>query len=189
MHSTRVSRRIARDVFLRRLGIERSYRPPTLFRHPDWNFDHLLKLVVTYHLRARPDFTFLQVGAFDGLANDPIHPLVRAFGLRGLVVEPQVGVLDRLRATYADHPQVSLVNAAVADANHAHSREAASGLQCRQRQYHAAAALEFGQESGGQGFFVSLTHLRFDRRSGLTREIVAYQKHRTKRLLRFDRLS
>jgi len=117
MHSTRMSRRIARDVFLRRLGIERSYRPPTLFRHPDWNFDPLLKLAVTYHLRARPDFTFLQVGAFDGLANDPIHPLVRAFGLRGLIVEPQVGVLDRLRATYADHPQVSLVNAAVADAN------------------------------------------------------------------------
>ena len=49
--------------------------------------------------------------------------------------------------------------------------------------------LEFGHESGGQGFFVSLTHLRFDRRSGLTREIVAYQKHRTKRLLRLDRLS
>src|SRR5712691_12660924 len=105
MSGTRISRRIARDVFLRRLGVERSYRPPALFRHPDWNFEPLLKLVVAYALRARPDFTFLQVGAFDGLANDPIHPLVRAFGLRGLVVEPQVGVLDTLKATYADQPQ------------------------------------------------------------------------------------
>src|SRR5437773_3115934 len=117
MSGTRISRRIARDVFLRRLGIERSYRPVALFRHPDWNFEAPLKLVVAYYLRARPDFTFLQVGAFDGLANDPIHPLVRAFGLRGLVVEPEVRILDKLKATYADHPQVLLVNAAIAEAN------------------------------------------------------------------------
>ena len=110
-------RRIARDVFLRRLGVERSYRPPALFRHPDWNFEPPLKLVVGYYLRARPDFTFLQVGAFDGLIDDPIHPLVQEFGLRGIVVEPQAKVLGSLRASYADHPQVHVANAAVADAN------------------------------------------------------------------------
>jgi len=114
---SRMSRRIARDVLLRRLGVERSYRPPALFRHPDWNFAPLLKLVVAYFLRARPDFTFLQVGAFDGLVEDPVHPLVEAFGLPGLVVEPQASVLDTLKATYADYPQVRVVNAAVADAN------------------------------------------------------------------------
>jgi FkbM family methyltransferase len=112
-----ISRRIARDVLLRRLGVERSYRPSALFRHPDWNFAALLKLVVASYLRARPDFTFLQVGAFDGFVEDPIHPLVEAFGLRGLVVEPQASVLDTLEASYADHPQVRVVNAAVADAN------------------------------------------------------------------------
>jgi hypothetical protein len=37
---------------------------------------------------------------------------------------------------------------------------------------------------GGRVFFASITHLRFDGRSPLTREIVAYQKHRTKRLQR-----
>jgi FkbM family methyltransferase len=88
-----------------------------LFRHPDWNFAPLLQLAVGYHLRARPDFTFLQVGAFDGFVEDPVRPLVQAFGLRGLVVEPQAGVLDRLRASYVDHPQVHVVNAAVADTN------------------------------------------------------------------------
>jgi FkbM family methyltransferase len=112
-----ISRRIARDVLLRRLGVERSYRPPALFRHPDWNFAALLKLVVASYLRARPDFTFLQVGAFDGIVEDPIHPLVEEFGLRGVVVEPQASVLDSLEASYADHPQVRVVNAAVADAN------------------------------------------------------------------------
>ena len=91
-------RQIARDVLLRRLGVERSYRPPALLRHPDWNFDDPLKLVVAYAMRRRPDFSFLQVGAFDGRTEDPIHPLVREFGIRGIVVEPQVRMLETLRA-------------------------------------------------------------------------------------------
>jgi len=114
---TRKSGRIARDVFLRRLGVERSYRPPALFKNPDWNFAPLLNLVVASYLRVRPDFTFLQIGAFDGIVEDPIHPLVEQFGLRGLVVEPQASVLPTLQASYAAHPQVRVVNAAVADAN------------------------------------------------------------------------
>ncbi len=109
-------RRIARDVLLRRLGVERSYRPPALLRHPDWNFDDPLKLVVAYALRRRPDFTFLQVGAFDGRTEDPIHPLVREFGIRGIVVEPQVQMLETLRANYAEYAQVVVVNAAIAEA-------------------------------------------------------------------------
>ena len=117
MNRLRSSRRIARDVFLRSLGVERSYRPPALFRHPDWNFEPLLKLVVAYHLRARQDLTFIQVGAFDGLVEDPVYPLVQAFGLPGLVIEPQPRLLNTLKATYANHPQVRVVNAAVADAN------------------------------------------------------------------------
>ena len=109
-------RKIARDVLLRRLGVERSYRPPALLRHPDWNFDDPLKLAVAYTMRRRPDLTFLQVGAFDGRTDDPIHPLVQEFGIRGIVVEPQVSMLDMLRANYADYPQVVVVNAAIADA-------------------------------------------------------------------------
>ena len=94
-------RKIARDVLLRRLGVERSYRPAALFRHPDWNFDDPLKLAVAYALRRRPDFTFLQVGAFDGRTDDPIYPLVEEFGIRGIVVEPQPEMLETLRASYA----------------------------------------------------------------------------------------
>lgn len=112
-----INKKITRDVLLRRLRLERSYRPLTLFRHPRWNFEDYLKLAVAYHLRACPDFTFLQVGAFDGLTNDPINPLVRSYGLRGIIVEPQVRACEALRSRYADFPQVVLVNAAVADAN------------------------------------------------------------------------
>jgi hypothetical protein len=45
--------------------------------------------------------------------------------------------------------------------------------------------LDFGQEEGAKAFFVSITHLVFDRQAPLAREIAAYQKHRVKRLRRF----
>jgi hypothetical protein len=48
------------------------------------------------------------------------------------------------------------------------------GIVCR---------LDFGDEAKNAAF-VSITHLRFDARLPLTREIIAYQKHRVKRLQR-----
>ena len=44
--------------------------------------------------------------------------------------------------------------------------------------------LDFGTEDTDPVFFVSITHLSFDRRLPLAREIAAYQKHRVKRLRR-----
>ena len=49
------------------------------------------------------------------------------------------------------------------------------GIVCR---------LNFGQADGDKVFFVSITHLTFDRRLPLAREIAAYQKHRMKRVRR-----
>jgi hypothetical protein len=46
--------------------------------------------------------------------------------------------------------------------------------------------LAFGSEAGNAAF-VSITHLRFDPRLPLAREIAAYQKHRVKRLGRQPR--
>ena len=42
--------------------------------------------------------------------------------------------------------------------------------------------LEVNREIGDRALYVSITHLRFDPRSKLAREIFAYQKHRTKRV-------
>ena len=137
-------RKIARDVLLRRLGVERSYRPPALLRHPDWNFDDPLKLVVAYAMRRRPDFSFLQVGAFDGRTEDPIHPLVREFGIRGIVVEPQVRMLETLRANYADQPQVTVVNAAIADAEGSREFYSTTAGQSRKASFFRSHLLDHG---------------------------------------------
>ncbi len=107
--------RIARDVFLRRFRLERSYRPPALLRHPEWNHESPLDLVIARAMETRPGFAFLQVGGFDGQANDPIRPLVVGRGLPGVIVEPQRAAVEALRKTYADYPQVRILQAAVAD--------------------------------------------------------------------------
>jgi hypothetical protein len=44
--------------------------------------------------------------------------------------------------------------------------------------------LAFDADTGPKVFIVSITHLVFDRRSPLGREIARYQKHRVKRLRR-----
>ena len=44
--------------------------------------------------------------------------------------------------------------------------------------------LDFLREDGREVFFASITHLTFDRRLPLAREIAAYQKHRAKRIRR-----
>ena len=49
------------------------------------------------------------------------------------------------------------------------------GIVCR---------LDFEHEDAEKVFFASITHLTFDRRLALAREIAAYQKHRIKRIRR-----
>jgi hypothetical protein len=44
--------------------------------------------------------------------------------------------------------------------------------------------LEMDSEIGSAAFYVSITHLTFDRRLPLAREITTYQKHRIKRISR-----
>jgi hypothetical protein len=44
--------------------------------------------------------------------------------------------------------------------------------------------LDFGHEDDREVLLVSITHLTFDRRLPLAREIAAYQKHRVKRIRR-----
>lgn len=64
---------------------------------------------------AVPDATFVQVGAHDGEALDPLRKQLATRRWRGVLVEPVPYVFERLQARYGDEPRVTLVNAAVAD--------------------------------------------------------------------------
>ncbi len=50
-----------------------------------------------------------------------------------------------------------------------------------------ACDLDFGFSENKNAVIISITHLRFDRRHPLTREIEAYCKHRVKRLKKLNR--
>ena len=63
------------------------------------------------------DFFFVQIGAHDGVHYDPIRPFVEKYHWRGLLVEPQPEVYQRLVANYASEPQLMFAKAAVAPQN------------------------------------------------------------------------
>ncbi len=66
------------------------------------------------HLNAMSAISsFATIGAFDGVQGDPLWPYVAAGRWRGVAVEPQRAVYERLCANLADVPGVVAINAAV----------------------------------------------------------------------------
>jgi FkbM family methyltransferase len=109
------ARRRWRDVLYRRLGIQRCHTPPLLTRNPELSVRSWLPFVVAHELLAKRDLVFMQIGAFDGVGDDDLRELVLRHRLRGVLVEPQPSAFARLQHTYRDEPQVTLLQAAIAE--------------------------------------------------------------------------
>lgn len=61
-----------------------------------------------------PGLQFIQIGANDGVAADPLHPFIERFGWTGAMVEPQPQVFaERLKPLYGQNPGIQLINAAI----------------------------------------------------------------------------
>lgn len=58
-------------------------------------------------------FSFVQIGAFDGVSHDSLYWMVQAYNGRGIVVEPLPDVFERLKANYAWLSKVKPVCVAV----------------------------------------------------------------------------
>jgi FkbM family methyltransferase len=88
-----------------------SRRGLTLHPELDWVFSD--------YLERKGEIFFLQVGANDGKMLDPLFPLLDKRRLRGVLIEPQPGVFEALRANYSafEPGRFTLVNAAIADAD------------------------------------------------------------------------
>lgn len=59
------------------------------------------------------DFTFVQIGANDGISFDSLYSIVTRYKCRGLVVEPLADMFERLKYNYREYPLVTPVRAAV----------------------------------------------------------------------------
>jgi FkbM family methyltransferase len=56
---------------------------------------------------------FVQIGAHDGISFDGLYGFVTQHQCSGIVVEPLPDLFERLRANYADYPQIVPVNKAI----------------------------------------------------------------------------
>jgi len=64
---------------------------------------------------SHPDAFFVQIGANDGYARDPLRIAIERRRWRGIMVEPVPYVFKRLHERYGTHPRITLEEAAIAD--------------------------------------------------------------------------
>jgi FkbM family methyltransferase len=62
------------------------------------------------------NFFLVQVGANDGILDDPLHDHIMENQFAALLIEPLPWVFERLRKTYAGRPRTSFLNCAISDA-------------------------------------------------------------------------
>lgn len=73
----------------------------------------VLPLLVRERLARKTGFFIVQVGANDGVLDDPIRDLVLAHRLPGLLIEPLPDLYEKLKANYAGQDQLAFENTAV----------------------------------------------------------------------------
>lgn len=61
------------------------------------------RAIVDARAKATKDFFFIQIGAHDGIMDDPIHEWIERFGWRGIFVEPQSAPFNRLKTGYIEN--------------------------------------------------------------------------------------
>jgi FkbM family methyltransferase len=58
-------------------------------------------------------FTFIQVGAWDGIGYDPLYEFVKKYDAKGIVIEPLPDYFEKLSENYAFNTNIVAVNKAV----------------------------------------------------------------------------
>lgn len=86
---------------------------PYLIRAEDHGLNLGFDDVLEFQYARTGRFQFVTVGAYDGVANDPLSRFVRQHDCHGILLEPQPEAYARLCANYRDLPQCELVNAAI----------------------------------------------------------------------------
>lgn len=71
---------------------------------------------VVAYAKGRPDFTLIQIGAYDGLTNDRLRPLLTSHPeWQAVLVEPMPEAFARLKHNYSDRPCTTLVKCAIVE--------------------------------------------------------------------------
>ena len=70
-------------------------------------------LVCRRMFESGPELTFIQVGAFDGITQDPLRKYIDRCGWRGVLVEPQARAANQLRELYRGNDRIVILQAAL----------------------------------------------------------------------------
>lgn len=93
-----------------------SWQKNPISRHT-WKQNHkAFEQVIEDYSRETEPFFVIQVGANDGVRNDPIHKWVKKYKWHGILIEPQKQLFEELKSNYA-HESENLIfeNLAIAD--------------------------------------------------------------------------
>jgi FkbM family methyltransferase len=74
----------------------------------------VLEVLVEHSKPGDPEFFFIQIGANDGESYDPINKMIRRYGWRGILLEPQPRVFRQLTDNYRGNDRLIFENAALA---------------------------------------------------------------------------
>jgi FkbM family methyltransferase len=94
--------------------------PEPLLRRPDAGFTLSLDILLAYYrysCSSPAPLRYCQVGAFNGVMQDPVFPLIEKYNLTGILLEPQPQPFEELRRNYARFQGFKLINAAISDRN------------------------------------------------------------------------
>lgn len=74
----------------------------------------LSEFLSAYSLSKKGDFTVIQVGANDGISNDPIHKFIKRDNWKGVLLEPQKFVFTEFtQKIYSKNTGINVLNAAI----------------------------------------------------------------------------
>lgn len=102
------------EAVVRDYGYRISWAPPAVLksgRELSFGFE----FAVAHLMLSRPEVFFIQIGANDGISNDPLHEFIVRFHWQGVLIEPLPHAFRMLQQTYAAYPQLRLINAAIAE--------------------------------------------------------------------------
>lgn len=69
-----------------------------------------LEFVIAHLMLSRPSIFFIQIGANDGISNDPLHKFITQFCWKGILLEPLPEVFTRLTTTYRNDTNLQLIS-------------------------------------------------------------------------------
>jgi FkbM family methyltransferase len=102
---------------LRRRGYRITWVPPIMNSNQEAELPFEIEFVIAHLLLKKTDIFFVQIGANDGVSNDPLYNFVTLHNWSGILVEPIPEVFEMLKKNYKNKSKLKFLNAAVGESD------------------------------------------------------------------------